>query len=645
MRTAKVSILVLALLALTSCQTAEQRKPLGRPPVAAAPVALPPTSLPPALNQLKSPSRKSEEMAGISALIDQAEAAYTAGLNDYQSGNLGKAKQEFDRALSVLMESKYRILRHERLKEEFDLLADNINEVERASLKAGNSLSSNEYVPAPIQSFAGLTFAQNNGVMARAQQEINSVHSDIPLISNESVSGVIAYIQEHSRGYMDSILRRLGRYKPMMSAVLRKEGVPQDLIYVAAGESAFNPHAVSRAGATGIWQFMSGTAALYGLKQNHWIDEREDPYKSTMAAAKHLKSLYSMFGDWYLAMAAYDWSPDGVETAIQRTGYADYWTLRKLHALPPETENYVPIYIATALIAKDPLAYGFNVDPDPPLDVDRVPVSVPTDLRLVADLVGCSPETLRRLNPALREWATPADDPGFELSLPAGTGELFRERIASVPPGERLWWRALRVRSGDTLAGVARRYRVPVASVAAANHLSDQESLAGRSFLLIPRSRYVRPSRLATASGRWIRRRYYYRIRRGDNLDLIADRFAVTTYQIRRWNHLRSSRLIAGRKLLIYRLVRVRRPVARRAVHASRAVTATARASGRRYYYRIRRGDTLDRVADRFNVTAVQIRSWNHMRSSSLIAGRTLLIYRDIPVSSVVASTADSSSH
>ncbi|MGH9355067.1 MAG: transglycosylase SLT domain-containing protein, partial [Terriglobia bacterium] len=471
--------------------------------------------------------------------------------------------QEFDRSISVLLESKLNIRDNDRLSQEFDMLADKINRVERTSLGQGNSLSQHQYVPAPIESFAGLTFPVNPVVARQVEQEMHSVHSDIPLISNEYVSGVIAYMQQHAHGYIDNILKRLGKYKPMMSAALRKEGAPQDLIYLGASESAFNPHAVSSKGATGIWQFMRGTGALYGLKENRWVDDREDPFRSTQAAAKHLMDLYRTFGDWYLAMAAYDSGPVTVQRAIQRTGYADFWMLRKLHALPPETENYVPIFLATALIAKDPHAYGFGVQPDSPLEVERVPVSVPTDLRLVAGLIDYPADALAQLNPDLKGWATPPGDPGFVLTLPAGTKKAFEEGIAAVPAADRLAWRAYQAHAGDTLAGVARQYHLSVAGLADANHLRPEASLAEGVHLLIPISRR-RAAREFAASGRRVRRPYYYRIQRGDNLDLIADRFDVTTYQIRRWNGLRGSRLIAGRRLLVYRLVRIAREPSRR---------------------------------------------------------------------------------
>jgi len=211
---------------------------------------------------------------------------------------------------------------------------------------------------------------------------------------------VLTYFQGHGQGFISRVLQRVGLYQPVISQILHEEGVPQDLIYLAAAESSFNPFALSSAGAKGIWQFMLGRGMEYGLRRDIWVDEREDPVKSTRAAARHLRDLYKMFGDWYLAMAAYNCGPVNVQKAIEKTGYVDFWTLRRIHALPRETENYVPIIVATALIAKTPKAYGFDVQPDAPLTTDQTVVTAPTDIRLVAQLIDRSPEELLRLNPA-----------------------------------------------------------------------------------------------------------------------------------------------------------------------------------------------------------------------------------------------------
>lgn len=485
------------------------------------------------------------------ALIKQVDAVYASGMSDFRAGNLEKAKQEFDQAVATLLESGLDIQGDERLSSEFDKIVENVYSAEAASLERGDALSLHNNEPTPLESLSGLTFLVDPRTTQRVQQELKSVHSDLPLVSNDAVDGVIAYLQNHARGYVENVLRRSGTYGEMISAALRKQGVPQDLIYLAAGESAFNPHAVSNKQCVGIWQFSKAEADLYGLKRDRWVDERKDPEKSTAAAARALKNLYQTFGDWFLVMAAYDSGPLTVQRAIERTGYADYWELRRLHALPGETENYVPIFLATALIAKDPKAYGFDTPPDPPMAVDHVNVSTPTDLRLIAQLIDHPVEDLVRLNPSLQRWTTPANRPDFVLNLPPGTKDGYEQTIASIPPDKRVWWRAHKVLEGETLVGVARQFHVSPAVLAQANRLTTDASLENGAHIVIPVAASSEASlvRVREAPAHQL---IHYRVRPGDTVDLIADRYDVTAYQIRRWNGLKTAKLVPGRTLHLY---------------------------------------------------------------------------------------------
>jgi peptidoglycan lytic transglycosylase D len=508
-------------------------------------------------------------MDPVADLLQRTDALYSAGVKDYNAGNFDQAKVEFDQALGVLLASNFDIQSSERLSSEFDHLVENIYNLELAAVERGDALSSHAYEPAPIESFAGLTFPVDPNVRERAQQELASVKSDLPLVSNDYVDGALTYLQNHGRHFIQTLLQRRGYYGPMIEQTLRQQGLPEDLIYLAAGESAFNPFAVSKAGAKGIWQFMLGTGELYGLKKTRWVDEREDPVKSTEAAARHLKDLYKTFGDWFLAMAAYDWNPAGVQKAIEKTGYADFWKLRELRALPAETENYVPVFLAIALIAKDPKAYGFDVPADPPQAVDQITVSEPTDLRLVAGLIDHPVEELVRLNPSMLSWVTPPTEASFVLNLPAGTKEQYEKSVALIPPARREWWRAYRLGSDDTLAIVARKFHLTVSSLAEANHLAAGAPLEPGSHLVLPLGP-VREASLLRVHARGPRRAERYRVRRGDTLELVADRFDVTPYDLRRWNHLRGSTLSAGRSLLVYV------PAAGRYSHGRRSSRSTA---------------------------------------------------------------------
>jgi membrane-bound lytic murein transglycosylase D len=484
-------------------------------------------------------------------LVSQVEALYKSGMADYRSGNLEGAKEQFDQAVEKLLESKLDVQVDDRLSGEFDKLVEDVYAAEAAALERGDTLSPHNYVPSPLESFSGLTFPVDPRIKEQAQQEVKAVRSDLPLVSNDYVDGVLTYFQNRGRGYITTALKRLGIYQPIISDMLRKEGIPQDLIYLAALESAFNPYALSHSGAKGIWQFMLGTGMLYGLKKDRWVDEREDPVKSTQAAARHLKDLYQMFGDWSLAMAAYDSGPLTVQGAVEKTGYADYWTLRRLHALPTETEDYVPIFMATLMIAKDPKAYGFEVEPDPPLSADQVVVSTPTDLRLVAQLIDRPVEELTRLNPSLLRWTTPPNNPQFTLNIPKGTKEQFEQRVAAIPEDKRIWWRAHKVEEGETLSSIAKKLHVSPVALREVNRLDNQTALQQGTHLVVPLAP-GKESSLARVREGGPRYAVRYRVRSGDTLEFIADRYDVTPYQIRRWNNLKTSQLTPGKPLRIY---------------------------------------------------------------------------------------------
>lgn len=549
----KLIYFVSGFLVLASCGTGGKRQAYVQPRVQAfAPATLPIAPIePPVRTSQKPPPDPIEQ------LIVEAEKAYEVGMQDYRAGNLEKAREAFDLSLSVLLESKFDIAADPRLTAEFEKLVESIHGLEVASAEQGGQpaepgqFNGQRYEPAPIESFAGLTFPVDPKIQERIREEVKNVRSDLPLVSNDFVDGVITYLQGRGSGYTTTALKRLGQYQPLFTELLQKEGLPQDLIYLAAAESAFNPLALSRKGAKGIWQFMLGRGIEYGLKKDRWVDEREDPVKATQAAARHLKDLYQTFGDWYLAMAAYNCGPVNVQKAIEKTGYADFWELRRLHALPVDTENYVPIIIATALIAKDPKAYGFDFQPDLPVETDQVVVSSPTDLRLAAQLIDRPVEELIRLNPGLLRWTTPANNPEYVLKLPLGTRDAYEQGIASIPPDKRIWWRATKVGEGDTLAGIARRFKLTPVALARANGLDPDASLVDGSRLVLPLAPGSEAS-LARVRERGLRRLFTYRVRTGDTLERIADRFDVTLYQIRRWNKLPDSRLTVGGRLKIY---------------------------------------------------------------------------------------------
>jgi membrane-bound lytic murein transglycosylase D len=355
---------------------------------------------------------------------------------------------------------------------------------------------------------------------------------------------------------MELGLQRAGRFQPMIARILKEEGVPLDLIYLCQAESSFEPRAVSLAQAKGMWQFMSSRGKEYGLRQTWWIDERSDPEKSTRAAARHLKDLYQEFGDWYLAMAAYNSGPVRVQRALDRTGADNFWTLADKKALPKETINYVPTILAMTIIGKNPEKYGFNVTPQAPLETERVSLNKATDLRVIAEAINLSVEDLRGLNTHVLRWTTPPDDVDFQLILPKGYADKFNEQISSLPDNKRILFREVVVRKGDTLGVIARKYGTTVAQLIQANNLGKSPVRVGQS-LMIPMSGATPPhltdrnQSSSTVKSPATNRATSYAVRPGDTLSTIAARFNTTVEKLESWNHLTSTRLIAGRQLIV----------------------------------------------------------------------------------------------
>ena len=284
--------------------------------------------------------------------------------------------------------------------------------------------------------------------------------------------------------------------------------------------------------------------------------------------------------------------------------------------LPRETRNYVPIILATILIAKEPWAYGFHVVPDDPLSFDEVPVGAPIDLRLVAQIVDRPVKELIDTNPGLLRWATPLNDPLFVLKLPPGDGDKFRKGVQRIPEKQRLWWRLHKVQGKDTVPAVARKYKISAARLARANSLTPDAPLELGTKLVLPLS----PGQeVALRHGRT--RLVRYRIRRGDSLGRIARRFRVSVRQIQRWNGMRGSRIIAGRSLRLYV------PYSGSARTRTRSAPVRTQGTGQLVRYRIRPGDSLSTIAERYKVSLSQLRRWNGIRGSRIIAGRSLRVY------------------
>jgi membrane-bound lytic murein transglycosylase D len=386
---------------------------------------------------------------------------------------------------------------------------------------------------------------------------------DIPITINDAVERWLEFFQTEGRDNFTIYLQRAGRYEPMMRAMFRDAGLPEDLVYLSLIESGFSPRAYSRARAVGLWQFISSTGRMYGLNASYWIDERRDPVLATRAAVAHLKDLYEEFGSWYLAAAAYNGGANRVRRSIRHSGSDDFWMLSQRRYLRRETRNYVPKLIAAALIAKQPEHYGFyDIDRQPPLAYELVQVPDATSIDIIADAAGVSEQEIRELNPQILRGVTPPNE-RYDVRVPPGSGHRFALDYAAVPPTERVTWVVHVVRGGDTLGQLARDYRVSVAGIRAANGNVNPRRLRIGQRLVIPRAgripTYTRSTRTVRRStparvepqagtGPYIT----YTVQGGDSLWTIARRYEVTARDLMRWNGLTSSRIYPGDQVRIY---------------------------------------------------------------------------------------------
>jgi membrane-bound lytic murein transglycosylase D len=647
-----------AMLLLTSCETSEQKRPPARPPVEAQAPSLNQPSVPP----LPPPPRVVQPQPGpkpdpVEALIAAADKEFEAGRANYSAGHLEAAKANFDRAFDMLLQTPFDVRANDRLQREFDKIVEGVNQLELLALKEGDGFSEQRAEPAPIDEANEVTFPVDPNIRAKAEAELKTTQSDLPLTLNDAVAAYINYFSTRGRASLERGYVRSGRYREMILKTLKEEGVPQDLIYLAQAESGFHPLALSRAGARGMWQFMAGRGLQYGLSRTWWLDERQDPVKATRAAARHLKDLYSEFGDWYLVMAAYNSGPGTVQRAVERTGYADYWELYRRGVLPAETRNYVPIILAITIMSKNPSQYGLErLRPDAPLPVETVTLNHPVDLRLAAECADTSVAVLQELNPSLLRLTTPKE-PGFELRLPAGTKEKFQKAIAAIPVEMRVAWRYHRVVNGDTLAGIARKYHTTAKAIADVNGL-EGDDLRLQAKLIIPITPGRRDAEAATESRSTTR----YRVRKGDTARSVADRFGVSVENLRQWNHLQGSHLPAGRVLTIHLRVaplegeqKKRGKAAASAPRRGRQLSSKSRKNNnielsekragkrqafrakggrqpaskdRRLVHKVKRGETLTSIADAYNVSIAELRRNNRHLASNLHAGEVLVIRR-----------------
>lgn len=481
---------------------------------------------------------------------------------------------------------------------------------------------------------------------------------DIPIIINADVKKWMTYFLGNGRKYYARYLMRSTKWLPMMHAELDARGMPRDLVYLSMIESGFTTSATSYASAAGLWQFMPATGRQYGLRLDWWMDERRDPTKATHAALDYLAYLNRMFdGDWWLAWASYNGGEGRVMKATRRYGTTDFWKIVEHNTLHTETENYVPKLIAAAIIGKHPERYGFvGIDYWPEWTFDEVEIPGSTGVEVIAKCAGVTEEQLLEENPAWRRWALSPEPTTHTVRLPKGNAERFVAEFAKIPPEERVTFARHSVKRGESLATIAKKYNVSTSDLATLNHLSSKSSLKVGQEIIVPKKgteeislASVAPvaagggtskSTTSSAPAAKAPTTTTHSVRSGDTLGAIASKYKMSLGDLKSLNGLKGDTIFAGQKLKVSggastspssgESTKANESSASKATSSAKSETSkgSAESAPKAVSYTVRRGDTLGAIAERYDCSVSELKSWNTLKGSTIYPGQKLKIKR-----------------
>jgi len=544
------------------------------------------------------------ESEDIRAALKKAEIYYTQGVIYYQRNILDSSQVSFEEALLVISELDFDETIYQADAKWMATLLKEIESDYRLTLMTSGVLYSEGSAAAFRELFSDIKnfkTLKDSGHFHEPTKD--SVNYDVPILLNEKVENSLAYLQTVAHETFESYLSRSGKYIPHMEKILAEEGLPHDLVYLPLIESGFNPHAYSYARAVGPWQFISSTGKRYGLNRDWWYDDRRDFEKSTRAAARYLKDLYEEFDSWELALASYNGGEGRVRREIKRAKSRDFWKLK----LARQTRNYIPLFMAAVLIAKQPHKYGFFPDYEEPLAWEVVEISKCISFKNIAEATAIPVADLELLNPSLIRGVTPPNVKNHQLRVPVGYGELLRAAHDEIPSEKNTNWVHHTIKRGETVSTIAQKYGVSLSSLISANDLHKPYRIFVGQSLIIPIAGGHGHDTYASevvpdGSG-------YYIVKRGDTLWEIARAHGVNLTTLKRANRLSSNQIYPGRRLLI--------------------PGSNSQQSVPENFYVVRNGDTLSKIARKFRMTVAELKRLNGLKSNTIFPNMKLNINKN----------------